>query len=142
MFTQAATCFSSSWSASFSAAARSGRLVKTSRTLISQSLVDRGVAQANAERALQPRVVEAPRLLHERKQGCRQPLAREFFRDARWTRQAVGVGDEVEPVTHFDLRVVGCVVDAGGGLLVQGAADDRGQVIGVDMVRVDIVFVS
>src|SRR3954471_3663810 len=79
MFTQAATCFSSSWSASFSAAARSGRLVKTSRVLISQSLVDRGVAQADAEHALQALVVEAPRLPHERKQGCRKPLAREFF---------------------------------------------------------------
>src|SRR4051812_25125237 len=106
MFTQAATCFSSSWSASFSAAARSGRLVKTSRTLISQSLMDRGVAQADAEHALQPGVVEAPRFLHEGKQGRRKPLAREFLRDARRPRQGVGVGDEVEPVAHLHLGVV------------------------------------
>src|SRR3954452_7962195 len=111
MFTQAATCFSSSWSASFSAAARSGRLVKTSRTLISQSLVDRWVAQPDAEHALQPRVVEAPRFLHERKQGGRNYLGREPLRDAWRPRQRVGVGDQVEPVPHLHHAVVRGIVD-------------------------------
>src|SRR6185436_8238448 len=130
MLTQAATCLSRSWSASFSAAARSGRLVKTSSVLISQSFVNRRIKQTAAEHALQPRVVESPRLLHERKQARGHPPGRKFSRDSGRPRHAVAIGNKVEPVAQLHLGVVGCVVGAGWGLVVQGAADDRRQVGG------------
>src|SRR5262245_62550184 len=103
MLTQAATCFSISWSARRSAAARSGRLVKTSRVLIPQSFSNRGVAQADPEHALQARVVEAPRLLHERQQGAWDRLRSGLPGDPGRPRQRVDVGDKVEPVAHLHL---------------------------------------
>src|ERR1700704_6275506 len=53
MLTQAASCFSTSRSASRSAAARSGRLVNTKSVLMPQSFIDGRVAQAHAEHLLQ-----------------------------------------------------------------------------------------
>src|SRR5262249_6861429 len=130
---QAARFFSTSWSASFSATARSGRLVKTSRVLISQSFVDRGIAQAHAQDALQPRVVEPARLPHEGVQGWGDRVTSKLPRNARGPGQSVQVGDEVEPVAHLHLGIVGGVVDTLGRVVVKRTADDRGQVLGVDV---------
>src|SRR3712207_2407154 len=74
IFTHAATRFSTSSSARRSAAARSGRLVSTSKALISESFVYGGIAQPHAEHALQSAIVQAPRLAHEGKEKRIEPL--------------------------------------------------------------------
>src|SRR5688572_32838916 len=73
MLTQAARRFSTSMSARRSAAARSGRLVNTKSVLMLQTLVDRRMAQPDAQLALQARIVQPARLVHERVQLGRNP---------------------------------------------------------------------
>src|SRR5262245_60534963 len=87
ILTQAARRFSTRASASFSAAARSGRLVNTNNVLMLQSFVDRGIAQAHAQLALEAAVVEAARLAHERIQLGRHQRLDLRARQARRARQ-------------------------------------------------------
>src|SRR5688572_26518278 len=110
MFTQAATRFSISASASRSAAARSGRFVSTSKLRMFEPFLNRRMTQANSQRALQASVVQAPRVVHEGQQFRRYAPGRLGARDARRARQAGAVGDQIEPGTHLELGVVRRVV--------------------------------
>src|SRR3954470_24255676 len=95
MFTQAATFFATSSSASRSAAVRSGRLVSTKSVLMTQSLLHRWIAKPHAEDDLQAPVVEPPRFAHEfqrRRWDERGDLA---ARHARRARQAGMIGDPI-----------------------------------------------
>src|SRR5262245_35080447 len=118
MLTHAASCFSTSISASFSATARSGTLVNTKSLLIPQSFVDRGVAQTIPEDVFQPAVIQPPRLVGEAFSVMR----------ARGPGQAGSIGDEVQPVAELHLRVVGSVVDARRRIRLECAHDDACKV--------------
>src|SRR5687767_14083509 len=98
MLMQAATLLPTSSSASFSAAARSGRLVRTSKVPMLQTFVDGGLAQPNAEPAFQPRVVLAARFAHEGENERIEAPFRLVPRHPRRARQSVRVGHQIEPV--------------------------------------------
>src|SRR5438270_4595897 len=100
MLTQAASFFSTSASASRSAAARSGRLVNTNSVLMAQSFVHGGMAQAHAQHALQACVVQAARLLHERERLRWHKSGDLAARHTRRSRQAGVVGYPVQPLAH------------------------------------------
>src|SRR5678815_4094578 len=107
MLTQAARRFSISRSAMRSAAARSGTLVNTNSVRMGEALVDGRVAEAQPEHALHARVVEAARLAHERIAFRRHAALDLRARQARRPRQAVARSDELHPVGHAQLAVVG-----------------------------------
>src|SRR5882672_1042025 len=98
MLTQAARRFSISRSAMRSAAARSGTLVSTNSVRMREALVDGRVAKPQAEHALHARVVEPPRLAHERIAIRRHAAFDLGARKARRTRQGVTRGDQIHPV--------------------------------------------
>src|SRR5678815_1131485 len=106
MLTHAARRFSITRSAMRSAAARSGRLVSTSSVRMFQPFMDGREAQADAELALEFAIVKPPRFAHEiagvGERGTRHP---------RRSRQARGVGYEVQPVAQLHARVVAGVID-------------------------------
>src|SRR5205807_682218 len=106
MLTQAASCFSTSRSASRSAAERSGRLVNTKSVLMPQSFIDGRVAQAHAEHLLHAPVVEATRFAHERIKISRGEIGHLCTGYALGPRQAGVLGDEVKPVAHLHFRGV------------------------------------
>src|SRR5260221_10844646 len=121
MLTQAARRFSTSRSAMRCAAARSGTLVNTTSVRMGEALVDGRIAEAQAEHALHARVVEAARLAHERIALRRNAALDLYARETRRPRQAVARGDELHPVGHAQLAVVGDVIDAGRRVILQRA---------------------
>src|SRR5262245_58789758 len=119
MLTHAASCFSTSMSARRSATARSGTLVNTNSVLMEYSLLHGWVSELHAEPMLHPRIVEPPRLAHERIDLGTHARRYERSRKARRARQAMTIGDEVHPVCHQELAVVGRVVDARRGVQLE-----------------------
>jgi hypothetical protein len=107
-----------------------------------QSLPHRRVAQAYPQRLLQARIAETPRFAHEGKQFRRQAPGRLCPRDARRPLQSRPVGDQVEPIPHLHLGVVGRIVGSCGRILLERARADRREVVGVDVIAVDIVRVA
>src|SRR5437588_6144125 len=110
MLTQAASCFSTSRSASRSAAARSGRLVNTKSALMPQSFIDGRVAQAHAEHLLHAPVVEPTGFARKRIKIVRNQIEHLRTWYARGPRQAGVLGHEVKPIAHLRFRVVSDVV--------------------------------
>src|SRR5438105_1900423 len=129
---QAARFFCTSSSASRSAAARSGKLVSTKSVLMSEPFLHGTVAKAHTEYLLQPPVIEAPRFAHEARQRRRHPRVHLSARNARRPRQSDMLGDEIEPVAHAHLRIVGRVIDAGRRIRFQRAGGDGGEIVGVN----------
>src|SRR4051812_6193016 len=135
MLTQAARRFSITRSAMRSAAARSGRLVNTNSVRMREPLVNGWITKLESQNLFYARVVQAPRLAHEIVR-----FGERGARHARRPRQASGIGDQVQPVAHLHARVVARVVETLGRLVLQRAAGDRGEVVGMDVVGVDVVL--
>src|SRR5580765_5658206 len=135
MLTQAASRFSITRSASRSAAARSGTLVNTNSVRMGESLVNGRIAKLEPQNLFQARVVQASRFAHE---IVRLPGER-GARYARRPRQSRGTGDQVKPVAHLHARVVAGVVDALGRFVLKRTAGDRGEIVAVDVVGIDVV---
>src|SRR3954462_3810772 len=88
MFTHAARFFSTTMSASRSAAARSGRLVNTNSMLMGEPFPYRRIAQPYAQPFLHSPVVEASRFIHEAQHLWRDVLGDAIARHARRFGQA------------------------------------------------------
>src|SRR5690348_9871826 len=128
MLTHAARFFCTSTSASRSAAARSGRLVNTKSVLMRESFAYRGIGEPQAEHLLQARVVQSPRLAHEAQRLRRQQICDALARYARRARQVSVGGDQIEPIAHAQLAIVGGVIDAGRRIRLERARERRGQI--------------
>jgi hypothetical protein len=59
--------------------------------------------------------------------------------DARRARQMERVGDEVEPRTHLHLAVVAHVVRAVRAAAEKRSDDRACEIVGVDVIRIDVV---
>src|SRR5262245_38443560 len=116
MLTQAARRCSITRSAIFSAAARSGRLVSTSRVRMFQPFEDGRIAKLHAQDPFRAGVVELTGFGHE--------IVLDDGR-ARRARQSCTVGDKIEPVAHLHARVIAGVVDARRSIVLERATHDR-----------------
>ena len=110
------------------------------RTL--QRSCDRRIVQPEAQLALEPAVFEPTRFAHERIHHRRHHGLELRTRHAGRPRQSGGVGDDVEVLGHLQRIVVDRVVDTCGGASLQRCDADARQVLGVDVVAVDVVGIG
>jgi hypothetical protein len=96
--------------------------------------------QAHAQLALEPRVVQPARLAHEAQQHAAAAVLRLVARHARRARHAVQVGGQVDVVAHrSSVSSLACTMRCGLPRQQRGHAGAR-QVVGVDVVGVDVVL--
>ena len=104
-----------------------------------QALGDGRIAQSQTQLALQALVGEPARLAQEAHLHRREARLGFGAADARRPRQAGQVGGEVEVVAHLQLAVVDDVDDALRPAAVQRGDAGARQVVGMDVVGVDVV---
>ena len=100
------------------------------------------MAQPHAEFLLDSAVRQPTRFRHERQQHRRYHFFQFGSWQARRALQVARVGNHIEVFRHLHLRIVDCVIDATGLPPIQGHNDNARQVVGMDMIRVDIIFRS
>src|SRR5262245_39826611 len=141
--------------ASASALARSGRLLITSNASFGVIREPRcplsaagwrslyafeyaRIPQSNVEDLLNRPIHRPPGLANEGEGHRWRPRLGVGARDGRRAREAVAVGDEIEVVAHLELGVVARVVDPRRRVELQGPDADRREIVGVDVVRIDV----
>jgi hypothetical protein len=107
---------------------------------MAQSMLNGRVLQPHAQDTLEAAVVEAPRFQHEGQKPLGNRLLGGLQRNARRAPQAMRVGDEIQPIPELHFGVVARVIDARRRIVVERAAHDRGEIICMDMVGIDIVL--
>ena len=100
----------------------------------------RRIAQAGAQFPVHATIADTARLGHERKRHRRQFECDLLTTQARRARQPEGVGHGVEIFTHLQLGIIHRVVHAAAAATEQGEHREPRKIIGVNVVRMDIVF--
>ena len=99
----------------------------------------RRIAQAHAQFLAQAAVVQPPRLGEKTHLQRRQRARCIGARQARRTLQAERIGDGIEVLAHRELAVVADVIDALRHCAKQGRHAGLRQIVGMDVVGVDVV---